>query len=193
MSYEDLLKNTIFPELELGRPNWDKPHTEVVVEYVKNIISNSTSLSVDRDVLIIAAYAHDWGYSGLYKSGEPLKLSDVTNAKEAHMEIGAQKIAKLLNNNIFDFLSENQKQRVVHLVQYHDMLSALKDNDELILMEADTLGGLDVTKVKPSFDKESNEKYMIGVKTKRYPRFITEYGKRQFEKLYKLRENYYKS
>lgn len=193
MSYEDLLKKTIFPELELGRPNWDKPHTEVVVKYIKTIISSSPSLSVDQDVLIIAAYAHDWGYSGLYRKGKPLKLTDIVSAKKTHMNIGALKIAKLLSNRSFDFLSENQKQRIVHLVQRHDMLPILKDDDELILMEADTLGGLDVTKVKPTFDKESNDKYMKGVKTKRYPMFITDYSKKQFEKLYKLREVYYES
>lgn len=193
MNYEDFLKSSVLPELEAGRPNWDKPHTECVVEHLKAIINNNPELNLDRDVLIIAAYAHDWGYAGLFSGGRPLNLEDVENAKETHMRIGAEKLTQLLKNNIFDFLSEEQKQRTIHLVQAHDKLNSLKDPDELVLMEADTLGGLDVEKVKPGFDKESNAKYMQGVKNKRYPLFITDYGKKEFERLYKAREDYYTS
>lgn len=191
MNYEDLLKQKILPELEAGRPGFDKPHTEAVVEHVKAIVDNAPELNLDRDVLIIAAYAHDWGYSGLFKYGKPLDLKDVGDAKKAHMAIGADKLKELLKDKVFDFLTKEQKQRAIHLVEIHDKLELLKDNDELILMEADTLGGLDVSKVTPSFDKESNERYMNGVRKIRFPLFITKYGKQKFEELYKAREDFY--
>lgn len=191
MNYEDLLNNTILPELEAGRPNWDKPHTQTVVGHIKAIIGNSPKLDLDKDVLIIAAYAHDWGYVGLFKRAETVDLNKVMNAKEAHMRIGAGKLSELLRNEAFDSLSEKQKQRAIHLVQVHDKVETLQDPDELVLMEADTLGGLDVDKVKPSFDKVSNDRYMQGVKAKRFPLFITDYGKREFARLYKAREKYY--
>ncbi len=193
MTYKDLLKSTILPELEAGRPNWDKPHTETVVEYIKAIINHSPELNLDKDVLIIAAYAHDWGYAGLFKDGKPLNLDDVNNAKEAHMKIGADKLKTLLANKLFDFLSVAQKERIIHLVRIHDNLQSLEEPDELALMEADVLGGLDIEKVKPNFDRVSNDKYLRDVKSKRFPMFITDYGKQQFEKLYKSRQEYYAS
>jgi len=58
-------------------------------------------------------------------------------------------------------------------------------------MEADTLGGLDVTKVKPTYDKESNAPFMRSMRKKRFPLFITEYGKKEFERLYILRGKYF--
>ena len=51
MNYEDVLKAKIFPELEAGRPNWDKPHTEAVVEHVKAIVDDSPKLDLGKDVL----------------------------------------------------------------------------------------------------------------------------------------------
>ncbi|WKZ29809.1 MAG: HD domain-containing protein [Candidatus Dojkabacteria bacterium] len=191
MDYEAYCQQIIFPELENGRPGWDKPHTESVVEHIKTIITHTPELNLDKDVLVIAAYAHDWGYAGLFKGGKPLSLSDVNNAKAAHMVIGAEKLEKLLNNEVFNFLSKDQKDRAVHLVRHHDSLFLLKETDELVLMEADTLGGLDVRKVKPTFDAESNRKYMENVKNYRRTKFITEYGKELFKGLYREREEYY--
>ena len=191
MNYETLLQKTIFPELEKGRPNWDKPHTQAVVQHLKTIINNSPELNLDFDVLLIAAYAHDWGYAGLFKDGKQLSIADVNDAKSAHMTIGVKKLTKLLSNPTFDFLSSERKQRATHLVKIHDKIDELTDSDELVLMEADTLGGLDIEKVKPSFDLDSNTKYMIGVKNHRFPKFITKCGKEQFEKLYQMRADYY--
>lgn len=189
--YENLLRIKILPELEVGRPNWDRPHTEAVVEHIKAIIDNNPELNLDKVVLVIAAYAHDWGYAGLFKAGKPLNIDGVNNAKVSHMKMGVEKVKKLLSDEVFNFLTENQKLRVQHLVQVHDDLKNIRDVDEIVLMEADTLGGLDVEKVKPSFDKESNAKYMEGIKNTRYPMFITEYGKHMFNKLFQSRQDFY--
>lgn len=189
--YERTLQDIIFPELETGRPNFDKPHTEAVIYYTKQIINNTPNLNLDKDVLIISAYAHDWGYVGLFKNGKLAQLENVKNVKKLHMQISAYKLRHLLKNPVFDFLSTDQKERAIHLVGLHDKLNQILATDEIVLMEADTLGGLDVNRVKPTFNKESNEKYMLTTKNKRYSRFITEYGKKEFKELFKLRENYY--
>jgi hypothetical protein len=191
--YEKYLKRIIFPELERGRPGWDKPHTEAVVHWIKNIINNSPELELDMDVLVIAAYAHDWGYADLFDKGAKVDLDDILDAKKEHMIIGAGKLAELLKNKAFNFLTFSQKQRALHLVRNHDNLSYIKDDDERILVEADTLGALDVDFIKPFTDKKQGERYMQGVIKKRLPLFITDYGKKQFKILFKKRENYYKS
>ena len=82
---ESFLQNAIFPELEKGRPNWDKPHTSAVVHFYKQIIQNSPNIRVDFIVILIAAYAHDWGYAGLFHEGEPFTLNDVLSMKKLHM------------------------------------------------------------------------------------------------------------
>lgn len=192
-NYEKFLQEHVFPELEAGRPGWDKPHTESVVEYVKSIIDASPELKLDRDVLVIAAYAHDWGYAGLFAGTPRAEFDDIVKAKGEHMVIGAQKIKNLLEESVFDFLKLEQKERIVHLVGIHDNLESLRDSDEFVLMEADTLGGLDTSRVKPSFDNASNEKYLVGVRKRRLPIFITKYGKDHFEELFTKRQKFYEN
>lgn len=188
---EDYLKNIIFGDLRKGDPNWDLPHTEAVVHHIKQIVKNSPQLNLDLVVLVFAAYGHDWGYAKFYKKGESLSREDYMKAKKLHMGLGADKMKKVLSNGVFDHLTKNQKKRILHLISVHDNLDILKENDELALMEADTLGGLDINFVKPSFTKEENEKHMQGVLKKRRPKFITNYGKKKFDELFKLRKKYY--
>jgi len=188
---EKFLQDTIFPELEKGRPRFEKPHTIAVVQKAKDIIREIPQTPVDSDVIVIAAYAHDWGYAGLFQGGIIVDYDDITKVKPLHMEIGAQKIEALLKDNVFAFLSSAQKDRIIHLVRIHDNLDGLADPDELILMEADTLGAIDIEAVKPTFDAPSNEKYMNGVLKKRVAMFMTEYGKREAERLIALRNEYY--
>ncbi len=188
---EQTLIDTILPELETGRPNWDKPHTILVVKKLREILSHTPQLNLDETVLLIAAYAHDWGYAGLFKNGQKLTLDDVIDQKTAHAKIGVEKLTKLLEIPVFNTLTQIQKDRAVHLVAVHDRLGEWKDLDELILMEADTLGGIDPFELEPGFDPASNEKYMKGVKQSRIPYFVTDYGKREVEKLFKARQEYY--
>ena len=188
---EAYLKEKILSNLERGRPNFDKPHTIAVVYWLKQIIKHSPELNLNETVLLIAAYAHDWGYADMFSQKQQLQYGDVRNAKDEHMKLGASKLRKLLSDKFFSFLTNKQKNRCIHLVRVHDILSDLKDTDELVLMEADTLGGLDTNFVKPTFDFKSNEKYIRGVKDKRVPKFITEFGKKAVKILIQRRMNYY--
>jgi hypothetical protein len=186
------LEDSIFPELERGRPGWDKPHTQAVVHHAHRILAYAPDVDVDREVIIIAAYAHDWGYADLFSPGKYASYKEVKERKKLHMEIGARKIAYILQNPIFDYLSSTRKDRTVHLVAKHDKLSELRDTDELVLLEADTLGMLDVDFAAPTFDHSSNEQFMNGVMNSRVPRFITEYSKNKVKELLKKRGEYYR-
>lgn len=188
---EEYLKEKILSDLDKGRPDFDKPHTQAVVYWLKQILSHSPELNLDETVLLIAAYAHDWGYVGMFSQDQQLQHDDVKDAKTDHMKLGASRLRKLLDDKIFSFLSGAQRERCVHLVSVHDSLDELKDDDELVLMEADTLGGLDVNFVKPTFDFESNEKYMRGVIEKRVPKFIAGFSKKMVNTLIQGRTNYY--
>ena len=190
---EEYLKEKILPDLEKSRGGFDKIHTLEVVDWLKKIIKHSPDLKLDKDVLLIIAYAHDWGYSDIFSDGEVMQFEKVENAKKLHMELGAQKLEELLKDSFFSFLTDKQKKRAIHLVAVHDKKFELKDVDELILMEADMLSSLDVNTKKPIFDPESNKKFMKAMLATRIPKFITKFGKNKAKKLIKDREDYYNS
>lgn len=187
-----LLETRILPELEKGRPNWDRPHTLAVVHWLREILAHSPELDLDASVLLIAGYAHDWGYADLFDKGRPIDREAELRSKPLHMERGAQKLDALLTDPLFDFLTSEQKQRCVHLVRVHDDLEQLSDPDEWVLMEADTLAALDVDRVEPTYDFESNDKYLKETREKRVDRFVTDYGRTEVERLYAKREDYYR-
>jgi len=188
---ETFLQASILPVLEKGRKNWDKEHTLAVVHYLKEILKH-IDYNLDETVLLIAAYAHDWGYSGLFLHPN-VQLDEVAKQKKLHAIRGAEMLAKLLQSPFFNVLSPAQKERAVHLVKVHDELESLVSKDEIILMEADTLGGLDIKRVKPTFNKQSNVKYIAGVKKKRLPLFAHKFSIQKAHMLLAERENYYKN
>jgi len=152
---EKYLREKILPDLEKSRNGFDKIHTIEVVDWLKKIIKHNPDLKLDKDVLLITAYAHDWGYSDIFKEGEIMQFEKVEDAKKLHMELGAKKLEKLLKDSFFSFLTDKQKERAIHLVAVHDKKFELKDTDELVLMEADMLSSLDIDTKKPVFDTES--------------------------------------
>lgn len=188
---EKFLKNRVLSDLKNGRPGFDLLHTQEVVVWVKRILRHEKKLTVDKPTLIIAAYAHDWGYVGMFGGKKTLAIQKVIDAKAAHMQRGAERLRKLLVDPFFSFLTKTKKDRCVHLVAVHDKLSMLKDVDELILMEADTLSGLDVATEKSHFDAVSNEKFVTAVKETRVPLFITTFGKQEASRLLSARRRFY--
>ncbi|HVU59508.1 MAG TPA: hypothetical protein VHC98_01585 [Candidatus Saccharimonadales bacterium] len=188
---EAYLRSTIFPDMEHGRPNWDVPHTQAVVAYIKKIVAASPELQLDASVLIIAAYAHDWGYSGLFAAGRPITFAENLDQKATHMRLGSEKIKTLLQDSHFAFLTPVQKERIVHLVAVHDDLDNLHDTDELVLMEADTLGMTDPDAVTPTHTKAEFEAWRVRTERARIARFITPYGKQKIHELMARREQFY--
>lgn len=190
-SLEQAIQDAAFPILVKGRHGWDLPHTKNVVKYMKELLAHNPQLDVDHTVLLIAAYAHDIGYMGLFDTSNARDLQKILDKKAEHMLRGAEMLTKILTSPQFDTLTSIQKARAVHLVRVHDALKQLKDTDELLLMEADTLGGLDTSGTKPFEDPASGIRYLQGVKHARKPRFITKYGKQLFEKLFHDRQKDY--
>ena len=188
---EECLKEKILPELEKSRGGFDKIHTLETVDWIKKIIEHNPDLKLDKDVLIISAYAHDWGYAGLFKDDEIMNTDKIDNAKKLHMEIGAEKTKNLLKNDLFSSLTSKQKERCVHLVAFHDKKYEIKDVDELVLAEADILSGTDINTAKPRLDSESNKVFMDSLLNIRLPKFITEYSKKEAKRLIRERDDYY--
>jgi hypothetical protein len=176
---EAQLVDVIFPDLERGRPKWDMPHTRLVVQRLKELLAADEVPGLDRTVLLIAAYAHDWGYADLFAGKPDIGMDEVKAMKPLHMRLGSEKLAGLLAGPGYSWLEPGRAARAVHLVSVHDNLPTLTDPDELLLMEADTLGGLGGSPENSTFDPDSSERYLRGVLARRLPLFITEYGKRE--------------
>ena len=187
LSIERVLKRVVLPDLDQGRPDWDRPHTLAVVHWIKEICASETQL--DSKVLVAAAYAHDWGYIGLFPEGAD--YDTIQTMKPLHMERGAKKIRELLESQLSSEFTAEQIERVVHLVFVHDRLDQLESEDEVALAEADTLGALDIERVKPSFNKADNEKYMKELMRKRWPVFKHAVAVQAYNDLLKKREGYY--
>jgi hypothetical protein len=154
-SGELLLREHILPDLDLGRVNFDRPHTGGVVFWIKELLQDYPQLNAK--ILITAAYAHDWGYRGLFGSGASDDLDLIHDKKEAHMQIGAEKIGELLRSKQFEGLyTEEEIEQIQGLVLVHDRIEQLTTDEELLLMEADTLGMLDTDFVKPTFTAEDS-------------------------------------
>ncbi len=162
------------PYLKQGREGFDIPHSQRVAHYAMLLGSEA---HLDTTVLGIAGWLHDIGYAELFENNSS-SHSAVKDRKALHMEIGAQRANEFVHlPHIASVLTPQQQERIVHIVGIHDNLGALKHEDEIVFMEADTLGALDVAHVTPSFDYDNAMSYLDGLTYKRMPLFRTELGK----------------
>lgn len=175
---EVVLRESILPELEKGRKDFDRPHTEAVVFWMKELLEKIDSLTCDSQVLITAAYAHDWGYIGLFDGIDSSNIEVVHKMKPLHMERGSALITHLIEEKLSTYFTQKQKEEVARLVLMHDRIEELKTEPEILLMEADTLGMLDADKVKPTFSKADNEVFISReLQGRRLPAFIHPHAK----------------
>lgn len=168
--------------LRQGRKDWDEPHTRAVVYHAYQIAQKE---GLDPLVLVTTAWLHDIGYHALFEAGQSNKYEEVMDRKKAHMVNGAKLAAAFLQRpEIQPHYTPEQVERIVHLVSIHDEIESLTDKDEIAFMEADTLGAIDISRVTPTFDKESARKY-IGkdLMLRRFPRFLTRTGISTFARL----------
>lgn len=189
---ESVLRSTILPELEKGRKDFDRPHTEAVIHWTKEIIKQANNPDLDPQVLITAAYAHDWGYIGLFEGANSHDRKEIAKRKPLHMERGAQFITKLIQEKLSDDYTSEQTEAVAHLVFLHDRVEELSTEAELLIMEADTIGMLDTERVKPTFTKEDNDVFLAReIYKRRLPRFIHPFAQEVAIRLAHEREQYY--
>ena len=192
INLENSIAKKILRDLEKGRRVFDKPHTLAVVYWMKYLLRKLNKKALDPKVLTVSAYAHDWGYVGLFSKKNSDSLKEITDMKLLHMEIGAKKIEKLLRKSFSAFFSDQQIQRISHLVRVHDRVEELRDEDELLLMEVDTLGSLDTDRVKPTFSKSDNDEFLKNqIYNRRFKYFVHQEAIKIGKDLVKKREYFY--
>ncbi len=192
---ERILRQLILKDLaNKGRPSWDKPHTEAVVYWMKELLRRLDKPNLNSQVLITAAYAHDWGYAGLFQQKSPITIDQARTKKTAHQTRGARWIERLIYQRLSRHFSEPEILRVTHLVLSHDSINKLETEDELLLMECDALGMIDVERVTPTLSPAENQ-YLLDTSlyNKRLPKFIHPEAKEIAEKLLQQREVYYQA
>lgn len=192
---EKLLRTRILSDLDSGRKNFDRPHTEAVVHWMKTLISElSNRKELDSLVLITAAYAHDWGYYKLFEGVNSDDPAEISKMKPKHMLRGSQMISEYIKSNLDAWYSSSQVEAIAHLVLVHDNVEDLNTENEILIMEADTLGMLDTDLVKPTFTKEENDHFISNqIKKRRIPRFQHEFAIKKAMELTKNRIKFYSS
>jgi len=191
---EKKITEEIISDLEKGRKNFDKPHTLAVVYWMKYLLRKINKKTLDPKILVISAYAHDWGYVGLFSKKNSDSLENITDMKLLHMEIGAKKIERLLRGSFISFFNDQQIRRIAHLVRVHDKIEELRDEDEILLMEADTLGSLDTDRVRPTFNKKDNNDFFKNeILNRRFKYFRHQEALKIGRILLKKRESFYEN
>ncbi|MEP7166672.1 MAG: HD domain-containing protein [Candidatus Woesebacteria bacterium] len=189
---EKVLENTILPDLLRGRKDFDLPHTKAVVFWMKKLLLNVQNPSLDSQVLITAAYAHDWGYIGLFDGVDSTDIEVIHKMKPLHMERGSEKIRSLIGKKLSTYFSKEQQELVSHLVLVHDRIEDLRGDAEIVLMEADTLGMLDTDLVKPTFSKADNDVFIAReLNGRRLPVFKHQFAKETAKVLAQKRLSFY--
>jgi len=189
---ENCLQTHIFPDLLMGRKDFDLPHTKAVVYWTKYMLNVLAFDKLDPYILITAAYAHDWGYIGLFDGINSSNPAEINKRKQEHMIKGALKISDLLHTKLPKYFSSIQIERISHLVSVHDKVEQLSQEDEILIMECDTLGMLDTDRVKPTFSKTDNEIFIKEqIYGRRLPHFIHPYAKNIALQLTAKRRSFY--
>lgn len=190
---ERILRQIILKDLaNKGRPRWDKPHTEAVVYWMKYLLKKIKNPQLNPKVLITAAYAHDWGYANLFQQKNPITIDQARGQKDLHMKKGVEMIERLIYQRLVGYFTEVEVLHLTHLISIHDHVGQLKNEDELLLMECDALGMIDVERVPPTLSATENKYFMkTSIEQKRLPKFIHDEAKEIAQDLITEREKFY--
>ena len=157
-----------------GREGWDVPHTRAVVYHAGQI---AISKRFDFLLFTTTAWLHDIGYHDLFQSTQSSRLDQVMDRKTLHMIRGAKMAQEfLLSPKIKRFYTDEQRQDIIFLVATHDDLTILNNPQLSAFREADTLGMIDLSRVTPTFDRETLKGYLTGELRQRAEMFSTPYG-----------------
>lgn len=155
------------------KDDWNYAHTIKTAKFMKNICKET---GANEKVLVTAAYLHDIGYSKLIKKKYSLK--DRIKAKKEHMKVGA-KLAKPILKEL-NYTPEEIKE-ILRLIKIHDNLGELKEKNDFLIAEADSLGGI-ATKEYSNFGEDEIKKYLEIFKKKRLHLIRTKFGKNLIKK-----------
>lgn len=181
---EKVLQAMIFQDLKKGRKDFDLPHTKAVVYWMKHLLTSDPQVKelvatkkINPKVMITAAYAHDWGYLGLFENDTSNSLQNILDKKKLHMTKGSAMIERLLYSKLSKEFSAQEILQISHLVLFHDKLEKIQTQAEFLLMEADTLGMLDLERITPTFSKEDREWFLkTSINELRLPLFKHKYA-----------------
>lgn len=188
-SVQNSLEEFAIGFLRQGRADWDEPHTRAVVFYA---VLLAKAENQDIPTLFTTAWLHDIGYFGLFQDQQAKDWGQIKERKALHMEIGAAKSREFLAHpDVSVHYSPSQLSRIPQLVAVHDNIEDLTAPDELLFMEADTLGAMDISRVKPTFDVAGFEKYRATGLQRRWSRFSSETDRRLYRKLLPRLEKYF--
>lgn len=190
---ERILRQVILKDLaNKGRPQWDKPHTEAVVHWMKHLLKEINSPDLNPKVLITAAYAHDWGYITLFSQKKITSIKQVIPYKKAHMKRSVELIERLIAQRLPGYFSQPEVLRLTHIVSVHDDIAKVLEEDEILLMECDALGMLDSELASPTLSAKENEYFMKhSIYDLRLPKFIHSEAKKVAQDLIEKREKFY--
>ena len=172
---EERVKSAALNFLERGKAGWDVPHTLACVHWMKELLKYEKG---NPKILIPAIYLHDVGYP---KLTEDYGLVDYKEATANHMIIG-EKIARSILRETPEFDGKEIRE-ITHLIRIHDDLDEIKTHNEQLIFEADSLGQIDVDRVKPTFSREDYVTWLDSFERERVPKFKTQRGKQILNKL----------
>ena len=176
------LENYAFQFLKYGREGWDIPHSRAVVYHAEQI---ALAEGLDVRAHYTAGWLHDTGYFRVFNPHESHDLGKITDKKTLHMIRGVEYAEIFFQlKRMTEFYTPAQQELIMLLIGTHDKLDELKTIDQIAFMEADTLGMIDLSRIKPTFDRATALKNIDVELKKRADLFRTEYGKRMFTELF---------
>lgn len=175
----DQVSNYAFGYLEQGRPDFDVNHTKAVVYWAYQLANNHNQQpraeQVDANVLISSAIFHDIGYYGQFEDDPDLQA--ISDKKKYHMAAGAKMVKNFLKHCDNHPFSDKQVIKISYLISIHDNLDQIAKEaspEARILLEADTIGAMDVDWVEPTYTGQEALKYLKRPRTiQRYSLFGT--------------------
>ncbi len=183
----------VIPLLENGRP-FDLKHTFATAYWAGQICIQE---NLDPEILIPAALFHDTGWTALFNSndGGSRDFDKIQDKKKQHMINSENITRKYLEKH--PQLSKSKRLQILFIIRNHDEI----DKVELIrnniylnaLVEADTLGQIDLKRVTITFNKENLKKFISDLLGRRELLFYSEFGKRSLEQLLDKLYKYYES
>lgn len=154
--------------------DWNYLHTIKTVKFMKKICKETRA---DEKILVTTAYLHDIGYSKLIKKN--YSLEERINAKKEHMKIGAKLAEPILKDLEY---SKKEITEILRLIKIHDKLNKLKEENDFLIVEADSLGGL-ATRENSAFTTFELNQYIKIFKRKRLHLIKSNFGKKEVANL----------
>ncbi|MDH4358357.1 MAG: HD domain-containing protein [Candidatus Berkelbacteria bacterium] len=179
---EEKIKQKAEEVLIKCRPNWDLPHTQAAVYWMKQLIEHEGG---DERILIPAIYLHDIGYYDLIGPG--YTYQQLRQIKPKHM-IKGEKLARQILNDLP--LSEKEVKEITHLVRIHDDIPKIESFNEQMVFEADCLGMIDREKAGVgSLAKESVGDFLQSFKKRRMPKLKSKLARGKVKEFFEKEKN----